>query len=282
MMGWEAVSRFCNAQTDRFTLLKIQTESFDSPLAMTPLSHSCSQETLSTILSQPFHYLARGGQAFAFVSADGNYVLKLSKRRWGSLYHALAALPLPYVQPIFAKKYKNALQKRDRDLSSYLLAYQAVPDLTGLFYLHLCKNPTFHHTVTLIDKIGIAHTVDLDDTTFVLQQRAEPINHYLKRLESEGNTHDMHLALASLLDTLQTALQRGVMDDDPGLHRNFGFAGNTPLFIDVGRLQPVAPDATLTLASITSRFRAFLQEEHPTLVPVFDEALLKRSSHAND
>lgn len=272
-ISWEALSRFCGAQTDRFTLLKIQTEQQDSQLAMTPLIHSCSQETLSTLLSQPFHYLARGGQAFAFVSADGQYVLKLSKRRFTSVYHTLATLPLPqYLHAIFQKKWKNALMKRERDLNSYLLAYTQMPDLTGLIYMHLHRQPSFHQEVTLIDKIGIAHTIDLNDTTFLLQKRAESISHYLKRVENK------HYAISALLDTLQAAMDRGIIDDDPGLHRNFGFAGNSPLFIDVGRLQT----SNRSLSAIASRFRAFLETEHPTLLPFFDKELAQRTAHADN
>lgn len=275
-ISWEALSRFCGAQTDRFTLLKIQAERIDSPLAQAPLTHSCSQETLSTLLSQPFHYLARGGQAFAFVSADGQYVLKLSKRRFTSLYHTLATLPLPhYLHAIFQKKWQNAVSKRERDLKSYLIAYTEVPDLTGLIYMHLDRQPSFHEQVTIIDKIGIAHTIDLNDTTFLIQKRAEPISHYLARIE--GDEKQMRYALCALLDTIQAALERGIVDDDPGLHRNFGFAGSTPLFIDVGRLQT----ANRPLTAIAGRFRAFLETEHPLLLPFFDSELAQRTAHEN-
>lgn len=258
-VGWEMTSRFCRDKTDGFSILHIQSDLNDCPLELGTLHHTISDEALSKILSQPFSYLTRGGQAFVFVSQDGQYVLKLMKGRYYALYDALH----------LNKRKEKALRKLERDALSYSLAYEKAPDLTAMVYLHLRKEDSFHHKVKLIDKLGIAHLVDLNTTTFLIQKRGESMQERLQRQEPQ----EAQKTIAAFVKTMKEAALRGIADDDPGLYRNFGFVGDTPFFIDVGRLMQVEPHVTVDLDKMTQRFRRFLNDQYPSLIPGFDEEL---------
>src|SRR5579871_916778 len=58
------------------------------------------QKEIERILSQKFTYLARGSQAFAFISEDGRYVLKMFKQHKWHSKNLLGYIPLP-VNPYF-------------------------------------------------------------------------------------------------------------------------------------------------------------------------------------
>jgi hypothetical protein len=72
--------------------------------------------------------------------------------------------------------------------------------------------------------------------------------------------------------------KKGVFDEDPKIHRNFGFLGEKPIFIDVGRFvrddsrkDPAVYNTDIQM--ITKRFRHWLEEDYPELVTTLDEEL---------
>jgi hypothetical protein len=82
-------SKWCNTQTDRFTLLKTETTPFYDALWDFPFPE---KEEVAPILDQPFSYLSSGGQSFVFLSEDGHYVLKLIKNHFRGVIPPLAPL----------------------------------------------------------------------------------------------------------------------------------------------------------------------------------------------
>ncbi|MBS0653590.1 MAG: hypothetical protein JSR39_08740, partial [Verrucomicrobia bacterium] len=96
-----------------------------------PLSDE-EQQLVDQILCQKFTFLARGSQAFAFISEDKKYVLKLFKQhKWkpGSI--------LGYIPISFNPYYKSYLarQKKQYDvLHSCKTALEHVKEDTGVLY----------------------------------------------------------------------------------------------------------------------------------------------------
>lgn len=276
LFTWNYTARFCKKQTGGFSILKIQSDLQEYDQWKTPIPSPRVSQEVSNILSQPFRYLESGGQCFAFVSEDGLYVLKLAKNRSYAFYKNLAALPLPpLLHKFFCEKRDRAVEKIDRDCRSYQIAYEEIPDLTALIYTHLSPLQGAKYPVTLIDKIGITHTLDLNKTTFLLQKKGEPIDLYLSKLESKGDISECRQALRSLLQTLHKCVCRGIIDEDPGIHRNFGFVGSDPFFIDVGRFSHTDIVPFPPFEGTINRFRFFLTNKHAPLLPLFEEELLR-------
>ena len=276
ILAWNAVSHFCKKQTGGFSVLKVQSDLLDYDRWKTPIPSAQISELVSQILSQPFHYMEQGGQCFAFLSDDGKYVLKLAKKRSYAFYRRLASLPLPsFAHNICVKKRDKAAEKIDRDCQSYQIAYDELSDLTGIIYSHLSPLPHERYLTTIVDKIGISHTLDLNSCTFLLQKKGEPIASYLTSLEKVGDLNGCRNALRGVLYALHTCVCRGIFDEDPGIHRNFGFAGEEPLFIDVGRFIRTEINPFPPFEKTVERFKLFLIKQHPQLLPLFDEELLR-------
>lgn len=199
-----AIERFTYLQTGGFTPYKLISSE-------QRLVYPDNQEDLNAkeILNQPFYYLGKGVQFFAFISKDNQYVLKFIKHQRSS--------------PRFWFDSHKGLLRLQKIVDSCQIAYYALKEETGLISLHLRPDPVQPHLFCLIDNLGIAHTINLNETSYVLQKRAEEItNRALTR-------EDIH-ALVSLM---KRRYHQGIYNEDPRL-RNFGFNGESPMEIDLG------------------------------------------------
>lgn len=231
-----AVSRFCHKQTDGFQLVKIASNEPSAAEWELPALSQNEIEHLQAIFSKPFSYLDSGGQCYAFLSSDGKVVLKLFKMHHLRSYPLLNRLHFPWfidhwrIQFLLFQK-----QKLQRVFSSSRLAYTALKQETGMLYLKLNPNEQFKNLqLTLIDKIGISHQVDLSRIPFALQYRADNPFDVLR-------VHLQHKDLAAgkevvkeIIDFLIARYEKGIEDSDPALRRNVGLLKDRAIAIDIG------------------------------------------------
>lgn len=162
-------------------------------------------------LSQPFHFLGSGNQAYAFVSEDQKYVLKLFK------FHCLKDLPA----------------KRDR-LKQGLLVAKDHANSSGIIFVHFPPTPAGQ--VHLTDKAGRKHDLLLDKLVFVIQEKARPLGSILKDHFNRGDTGGAKSKLAKLFTMFRENLEQGVYDQDHNVIANTGFVEERPMRIDFGKL----------------------------------------------
>lgn len=174
----------------------------------------CSITSLDQIFHQPFYYLATGVQSFAFVSQDGKYVLKFFKT------------------PTTEKRRQKLIQTK----TAYHLAYHEFPEDTGLLFIHLTPRQNLQKTVMLIDHKGKQHLIDLDQTPFVVQEKAELIFDRFKKLVMSQDSQGLKRSVAAVLNLVQRRLDRGFTDDDKAVTHNYGFVADRPIHFDIGRL----------------------------------------------
>ena len=281
-----SLSSFCNAQTDGFSVARIHSDlNYNPEWETAPLSSEQKTE-LRNILDQKFSYLGFGGQCFAFASDDGKYVIKFFKHKIRKPYSYILNRQLP--EPFEKKRLKKlgkAQFKLNRDFNSYKIAYEDLHDETGLVYIHLNKGKELNQSVTIRDKLGIEHQIALDDIEFIVQKRAQLAYAYIEELMDRGDTAAAKDALHALLKVIVSRCQKGVFDEDARIHRNFGFIDNRPIFIDVGRFRrdPERMNHAVykkDLQDITGRFRDWLEEAHPILVPILDEEIYEFQSQS--
>ncbi len=264
----------CRQQTDGFSLGRIHS---DLPYNSAWETASPDSAELHRYLVQPFRYLGSGGQCYAFASGDDQVVIKFFKHRFRKPYSLLLQTPLfGPLETLRQKKLAKALQKHNRDFSSYKLSFEQLRTETGLLYVHLNKTHHLHQTIEIIDKLGISHRLNLDDLEFVVQKRAEPVYDRIVHLMQVGDETRVKHTFHELVQVILTRCQKGIYDEDPRLHRNLGFVGERAIFIDVGRFCPDAsrqkPEVyTKDLLLITKRLRAWLETQYPTLTPYLDE-----------
>lgn len=200
--------KLCNRATDGFSVAELTS---NTPLAYETLG---SEDEARTILNQPFTYLGKGGQSFVFASQDGRYVLKFFNNH-----------PKPW---ILLDKYRaKKMQKLNDAYSGYRLAFQQIPNECGLIFLHFNKSDFHAPSVTLIDKLHIAHTVDPNGLEFALQKRAQPLADALKI-----HPHETLLAVKQLVVLL---CEKNIHDQDPRIYRNIGLINGKAIVIDPGK-----------------------------------------------
>lgn len=278
-IAYHFTASFCDKQTDGFSVARIHSELPYNPEWETAPPLDEMQKELDAALSQKFHYLACGGQCFAFGSEDGKYVIKFFKHRIRKPYSYLMNAELPrFFGKLRNRKLDKALTKLRRDFTSYKIAYEDLPEETGLIYIHLNKGTKLNRSVTIVDKIGIKHQIPIDGTEFVVQKKAQLAYSHIEDLMAVGDTVQARQSLHAILDVIVSRCKKGVFDEDPKIHRNFGFLGDKPIFIDVGRFvkdsnrkDPAVYKADLL--TITKRFRKWLKDAHPELVDILDEEL---------
>lgn len=272
-------AHFCQARTDAFTTLRIHSDLTFNPAWATPLPEGTAKLDFERIVSQKFHYLGCGGQCFAFVSEDDQYVIKFFKHKIRKPMSSflLKSLPTPF-ETIRTRKLGKILSKLDRDFGSYKLAYEELPQETGLLYIHLNKTKGLNRQITLYDKLNIAHQIDLDGIEFILQKKADMAYPYLAHLVQENKLKQAQAAIDSLVDVIVSRCHKGIFDEDAKIHRNFGFIQGQAVVIDVGRFRRDGQrkDPLIyrkDIAAITRTLHLWLEEHCPELTPHLKQKL---------
>jgi hypothetical protein len=246
-----SLNRVAKASTEKWTVRPLTPE---------------NEKIIQAKVSEPFHYIGRGAQAYVFFSKDGTTVLKLFKKKRFEIPAWMRLLPrLPY-------KTKKILSKREnliKDFTSYQIAYNALQQQTGLLLVHLDSVP-LHYTVTIIDQRQKPHQINLSDYAFILQKRGDLVYSTLDRYVKEENIDAAKESLTSLVHLLKERCDKGIADRDPNFRKNYAFMGTKAIEIDIGRFS-VAP---IHAPIIPKDFKAWLQTLSPELHSHFEKEYL--------
>ncbi len=157
---------------------------------------------IESILSQNFKYLSQGAQAYALASEDGNYILK-----------------------IFHYRHYKKLSKKDKlinTLNGYTIAYQFLPNESGIIYQQLSPDTGLDKSVNVADRLGFSHSIDLRKVRYIIQKRAAP-------------PHKSHYE--QIIALIDKERQLGLYDGDKGVLHNIGFQEDQVIHFDLGKLR---------------------------------------------
>ncbi len=258
-----ALARLCHRATDGFAMTKVE----GTVCAGAAEDLSLPPEEMFT---GPFTYFSRGLQCFAFLSADGEYVLKLLNNRnqhKAKIFHWI---------PGCEEKAQKAELKMEQLFHSYALAFRELKEETGLIYIHIHPTDHLKKTITLIDKLGIAHTLDLDKTGFMVQKRATLFYPYLAAKRKAKDHEGAKKAVDELVDMLVARCKKGIWDNDPLFRTNFGFVNDHPIEIDVGpfSINPTITDPAVYVPEvrrITASLKDWAAKNYPELAPFIED-----------
>lgn len=223
--------------TDDFRLANMTYQlPFEAPWQVPALSAE-EHQNLAQILQQNFSYIGKGAQCYAFVSEDGQYVLKFFKFK--HLKPNLFVEALPAIFPF--KEYKeNCIERKKRKLigvfNGYDLAFRENRDVSQLIYLHLLPTQNLKLQAHVIDKIGLQHTIALDDVVFLLQRKGETLRTRLRHLLDEKRIPEAKQAIANIIAMYISEYKKGIYDHDHGVLHNTGFIDHQAFHLDVGKL----------------------------------------------
>lgn len=251
-----------------FSIKKIQTV---LPLSLT--SEKRPNSKVLKALGQPFYYLGRGGQVFAFESEDKKYVLKLI--RYDRLTPSFSMKFKKHLFgsfPCFEKELKEKIYREKSTLNSYNLAALDLSDLTEVMYTHLKQTSSINKIVPIYDKLGRQYFLDLDSTGFVLQKKADLLGDILTKEKDKSKIKEI---LCQYLTLIKNRSEKGIWIKDHNFFlRNYGFIGKKLCEIDVGsyRKTDVSNRKLLTQNNIDhiQRAKNWIKEKMPEQVDFFE------------
>jgi hypothetical protein len=264
-------SRLYYAITDGFTIGNISSEFTYNPRWETaPLSASAQVE-VESILKQKFTYLGKGCQSYVFLSADQNYVMKFFKyqrftpQAWLD-YFAF----IPAVDTYRLGKIEKKRNKREALFQSCKLSFDELQSETGLVFIHLNKTNHLNTHLTIVDKMGFEHVLDLDKMEFFIQRKVDTYQKYMEKLILENKIDEAKDLLTKTVSIIISEYKRGLADNDHAWLQNSGVSNNNPVHIDVGqfvRNEDVKKPEVYKqeLFSKTFRLREWLRKKSPEL-----------------
>jgi hypothetical protein len=189
---------------------------------------------LKTLLNQKFTFLGVGSQSYAFESADGKYVVKFF----------IMKHKIPRISDLWHSE--NVDHRRQNLFSifkAHKLAYTELKEDTGLLYIHLNKTNHLNTVLQVVDRFGRRHSIDLDKTEFIVQEKAELIFTHLKKLLEQKDKSEAQKCIQATLDLVKRRMDKGISDHDKAVKHNYGFIGAgdrvRAVHLDIGRLEKV-------------------------------------------
>ena len=188
VVGCILAKQFCYSKTSGFAVSKICSNlPYRQEWEVDPLTPEEKANALKA-LEQPFHFLAKGAQSYAFVSEDGQFVVKFFRIHhlrppfWISRFTFPLSLMSYKIQKMLAKD-----EELFTDFMSYKLAYEKLKEETGLIMLHLNKTADLQQKIKIIDRLEIVHELDLDKMEFLLQKKGSLVYPSIQEIvEREG------------------------------------------------------------------------------------------------
>lgn len=270
-MAAYGIGRLYFQLTAGFTLSNITADlSASKDYGIKPLTPS-NLEAVRQLLNQKFIYLGKGCQSYVFISEDGLAVIKFLKYQRFRPQAYLSFLSfIPAVDKVRLEKVKKKDEKLETLLNSWKIAYEELPEESGLIYVHLNKTDELKVPLRIQDKLGLNHRVNPDEVVFLVQKSAKMLCRTIKEQMANGDSKGAKKLLDDLVSMLLSEYQRGLADNDHALMQNTGVRDSKPLHIDVGQfaMEERFKDPNvykLELFSKTYKFRIWLSKHYPEL-----------------
>jgi len=270
-------ARFCHHETAGFKVSKIRDNIIPGNPFPAPSYSAAYQEEIETILREPFTFLGRGLQTFAFLSADGNYVLKIfnNSPQWKSSW--FKKIPMEWAQ----KKGALLSAKYSAWQQSAQLCYEEMQKETGLLYLHLAPTSNQLPSVQLIDCLNISNSIEVIHTAFVIQKRAKLVYPTLLSMRKKSDHETATQAITALLNMIEVRFAKGISDSDPLIRTNFGFVEAEPIQIDIGPFakSPAVQDPLFfkrEMIRICQSMKEWVAANYPEISPFVEEEIRRR------
>lgn len=207
------------------------------PLAENFDNLNIDDEKIRNILDQEFRYLGHGNQAFAFVSEDEKYVLKVFKKdyfRRTPWIHIFP--PIPPFRSFFLYSGKGREDRKAKLLNGYTTGFLYDRENCGLLCFHPFIQENASFKTSLITGLGLKIPIDLNQYVFAVQVKVKTAKSELSRLLSQRRITEAKWRIRQLLDLYFTSYHHGIFDNDHNLLDNAGFYENCAIRQDVGKI----------------------------------------------
>lgn len=229
--------------------------------------------------NQPYYYIGKGCQSYVFESLDKKYVLKFFKKKHLSDPIFLKKMSfIPFLKPYISEKCARRVFRRSELSNSLVIAEKYLKAQGALVSIYLPMNFPFQKKAIVFDRIGWQHTIDLNNTPFILQKKAVPLASYLRNLAENHENEKVVSLIDSIKELLQSCVASGVVDVD----RAYAFVQNTAyltdekrvILMDVGKFSKISELTKFEPEEYISKRLLILQEwtrqKLPSLFPYLE------------
>lgn len=198
---------------------------------------TCPPETVqfvNMLSQQPFYFLGRGFQATAFISQDGDYVIKFFHQ--GKLREkSFGEDPIGF---LFNNDNDARSASRDEIFLSSKMSYEEFPKESGIIYVHLNRSENLIKGIKIHDALGQSYRFQGDETSFIVQKKADYVLPVIKSLMQQDRVEEAKARIDQIFDLLLALAQKGFVDGDVALMRNnnIGFVKDYAIYIDTGHI----------------------------------------------
>lgn len=230
LLVWLGIYTY-NRLTDGFSIYQMSSSLPAYPQFSVPLTLE-KKEELKQILDQDFYYLGKGCQFYVFASADKKYVIKFLKHKHLRPFSWLNSLPMPQaLRKRCGEKIARRTERVERLFASCKLAYEKLPNETALLYIHINRTPALEKKITLHDKLGCKHTINIDDYEYFVQRKATPV----KEVFATSSSQEIPQRVQQLMDLVLARCEKGICDRDRSFVQNVAFLDKQAIFTDFGQ-----------------------------------------------
>ena len=218
----------------RTTMHHFTTDRLISTLPYNPDWEIPSQDSIDSILQQPFYYYDKGGQSWVFISQDGSVILKFLDFRlaWRDLF---IKMQLPsFLIPEITQRQMRSIKG---PIEGYALASKKeFSKECGLIALFLNGKHSGITSLSVESPIHCRHLIDLRKASFVLQKKADStLVKTLSTLVQNGKVGKARELLEKVLLLVAARCSHGMIDRDVWrFEQNIGFIGEEPIYLDAG------------------------------------------------
>lgn len=249
--------------------------SYDSRWESSLLS-SKEKYDLQSILAQEYYYLGKGCQSYVFSSKDDQYVIKFFKyQRLRPQFWLDYVSWIPGMEKYREKKIAQKTKKRETAFASWKLAYEELKEECGVCYIHLNKGKEWMSDLILYDKLGVKHTLKIDNLEFMVQKKGEMLCDVIISYKEKDDFAKGKALIDRLIALILSEYERGYADNDHALMQNTGVVGSMPIHIDVGQFvkNRIVKQPEIYRQEFFSKmwkFRYWLKREYPELGKYLD------------
>lgn len=186
---------------------------------------------VKNILDQPFYYLGRGRQCFAFASQDDRFVLKVPRSDIFTTPFWLKALPLKQLRE---KKEEDQAKRQQFLINSFVLSFEKLGSQTGTIALHIGQSYFSDKNLTLVDASGAKHHLPISQTTFALQHKYPLWSKQVEKALAQQDESQVKNLIDALVDVIVQRANNGILNRDRSFLRNYGYNGKEAVQIDIG------------------------------------------------
>jgi hypothetical protein len=187
--------------------------------------------------------------------------------------------PLAYLfdaRRIKIKKYN--LARYAYFMNNYKTSFENLKEETGVLLVHINRTDNLKKTITLIDKTKNRYRVCLDQVTFILQRRADLIYPTLEQYVARQEIEKAQETISHIMELIVHSCQKGYVNNDPVLKRNYGLLCSGAIYIDIGDLvhneEIEKPENTIAhVRSITQDLRSWIVQRQPQLLDHYEDEL---------